>query len=127
MGTMYHGAGTVPVDAPLNLRYTLATTLRPQLDTGRRIPARIQNFDCVYICDFRHRGPRSFLQPLSNYHHRTVSVPENLFSRGPNQHLLEPRFTAPAKYDQIDKVCFRSVYDLLNRVSNRNRSFKLNF
>jgi len=56
-----------------------------------------------------------------------VRVPENFFGCRPDQHFFPSRFTAPAKYDQIDVIGFRAVYDLLHWVSNRNRSFKFDF
>jgi hypothetical protein len=51
------------------------------------------------------------LSPLSDDHDRTVSVPEHLFSRGPNKHLFESRLAAQTKYDQIDVVCFSTMRD----------------
>jgi len=49
-----------------------------------------------------------------------VSVPENFFSRGANQHLFPSRLAAPTKHDQVDVVGFRAMDDLFHRMAHGN-------
>jgi hypothetical protein len=62
----------------------------------------------------------------SHHHHWTMSIPENLFSGRPDEHLLESRLATSPKYDQVDVVRFRTMDDLLNGVTHGNIGLQFN-